>query len=208
MHVRQPECVLDEVKYDGVVCSPAVQIRRIAFANYAPDHFRGMPMNILKFDYDQERNFASPDAKLAYINDKSQYSDIFFKEKLKPMNGWAVPFVTGHRYRVSWANNLDFTQMNIQLSERWEPNDKQVQFNIPFIDAREAINVTDTDTGIQIMDKTLLLAATTHETGTNLLQNETEIREFDLLIHPPNSPNIKRKNLTLLGLQCISGVCP
>lgn len=156
-----------------------------------------MPMNILKFDYATVNAFSTPDAKLAYINDKTQYSDIFFKEKLKPMNGWAVPFVTGHRYRVSWANNLDFTRMNIQLSERWEPSDKAVQFNIPFIDAREAINVTDTDTGFQIMDKTLLNAASTWETGSNLLQNETEIREFQLLIHPPNSPNVTRKNLLL-----------
>ncbi len=80
--MRQPECVLDEFVYDGVVCSPDVQIRRIAFTGYTPDTFRGMPMNILKFDYATINAFSTPDAKLAYINDKTQYSDIFFKEKL------------------------------------------------------------------------------------------------------------------------------
>lgn len=88
----------------------------------------------------------------AFIADTSNRSEIFWKEKLKPNNGWAVPYVTGHRYRVTWANDLDYTRMNVQVSERWQPADKEVIFMLPFVDAREAINVTRTDTGEQIMD--------------------------------------------------------
>jgi len=33
---------------------------------------------------------------------------------------WAVPFVTGHKYKISWGyTGLDFDQMQVDLSERW-----------------------------------------------------------------------------------------
>ena len=33
---------------------------------------------------------------------------------------WAVPFVTGHKYNISWGyTGLDFDQMQVDLSERW-----------------------------------------------------------------------------------------
>ena len=35
------------------------------------------------------------------------------------MNGWALPYVTGHRYRVHWESGLDFASMKIEVSERW-----------------------------------------------------------------------------------------
>jgi len=42
LHVQQEnECELDEVAFDGVVCEPGVQVRRVAFYGYAPSHFRG-----------------------------------------------------------------------------------------------------------------------------------------------------------------------
>ena len=105
-HVQQPECILDTAMFDGVTCDPTVRIRRVAFHGYQPDHFTGMTMNILP--YDQSLVNALPD-KQAYIDDGSNYSGIFWKEKLKPSNGWAVPFVTGHKYRITWANDLDYT---------------------------------------------------------------------------------------------------
>jgi len=86
----------------------------------------------------------------AFIADTSNRSKLFWKEKLKPSNGWAVPYVTGHRYRVTWANDLDYTQMKVEVSERWQPADSEVIFMLPFVDAREAINVTRTDTREQI----------------------------------------------------------
>ena len=43
-----------------------------------------------------------------YLDDESNYSVVIFKPKLKPSNGWAMPFVTGKRYRIHWAEGLDF----------------------------------------------------------------------------------------------------
>lgn len=68
-------------------------------------------MNILPYDNGMVSALAD---KQAYIDDGANYSNIFFKEKLKPSNGWAVPFVTKHKYRVTWANDLDFTKMMVE----------------------------------------------------------------------------------------------
>lgn len=121
-HVMQPECATDAASidmYDGVVCDSSVEIRRITFKGYEPGHFRGMEMNIYPYDKVSvdTRSEADNDAFLA---DTSNRSQIFWKEKLKPGNAWAVPYVTGHRYRVTWANDLDFTEMRIEASERQE----------------------------------------------------------------------------------------
>lgn len=89
-----------------------------------------------------------------------------------------MPFVTKHKYRITWANDLDYTRMLVEPSERWTVDDENLLFTLPFVDAREAINVTDTRSGNQIMDETLMLPQAQWETGHNLLQNATEIREF------------------------------
>jgi len=55
--------------------------------------------------------------------------------------------VTGHQYRLTWANDLDYTRMRVEMSSRWTDGDLDTLFTLPFVDAREAINVTDTRTG-------------------------------------------------------------
>ena len=91
------------------------------------------------------------------------------------------------------------------MSERWEQTDKEVRFVLPFVDAREAINVTRTDTGEQIMDKTMLNAKSTWITGSNWLQNDTDIREFQFVV---NGADPTLSEIKLRGLQCIHGDCP
>ena len=44
-HLEQPECQFDAAtrdKYEAVICSSDVQIRRIVWYSYSPGHFRGM----------------------------------------------------------------------------------------------------------------------------------------------------------------------
>ena len=67
---------------------------------------------------------------------------VIYKSKLKPSNGWAMPFVTGHRYRLHWAEGLDFESMKIEVSERWQDTDNFVLVNMNFTETREAINFT------------------------------------------------------------------
>lgn len=56
------------------------------------------------------------------------YSIVPFKMKMEPNNAWALPMVTGYRYKVHWQFGLDFTQMTMNLSEWWSPHDKSIVF--------------------------------------------------------------------------------
>ena len=141
-----------------------------------------MNLNILPFD-NPMINAMSTTKTEAYIADTSKYSFIPWKDKLKPNNGWAVPYVTGHKYRVTWANDLDFTQMMVEISDRWQSSDLNTFFSLPFVDSREAINVTDVSPtsatkGLQIADRTLIdKSANLYLSGDNWFQNETK-QEF------------------------------
>lgn len=101
-------------------------------------------MNIIQYDLNTVNVMSEADLT-NLKTDSASRSKIFWKDKLKPNNGWAVPYVTGHRYRLTWANDLDFTQMDVEVSERWATGDEDLLFVLPFVDAREAINVTRRD---------------------------------------------------------------
>ena len=103
-------------------------------------------MKIANWDHATENGLTTDEDRQAYLDDRSNYSTVPFKEKQKPTNGWAMPYVTGHRYRVHWAEGLDFTQMKVEISERWEEEDNYLRFSMNFTDSREAINFT-TDYG-------------------------------------------------------------
>mgnify|MGYP000341654446 CR=1 FL=1 len=97
-HLDQPECTKDLDVYNGVVCTKAAQVRRIAFHGGTPGNLlKGMPLKILKFDATQEA------LGKAYIDDKNNYSQINQKDSGDPGSAWTAPFVTGHKYRISFG---------------------------------------------------------------------------------------------------------
>ena len=76
----------------------------------------------------------------AYILNQENYGTIAFKPKLKPKNSWAVPMITGHKYKIHWGTTgLDFEQMQLSLSQRWEETDRPIYIVHNFTDGREAI---------------------------------------------------------------------
>jgi len=90
--------------------------------------------------------------------------------------------------------------MDVEVSERWTSNDGDIRFVLPFVDAREAVNVTRRDStsfGTQIDDKTLLESTTTWTTGYNWLRNETEVREFEFVV---NGADTDISKIRLTGL--------
>ena len=104
----------------------------------------------------------------AYLDDdsRSHTQAIFFKEKLDPGNGWAVPFVTKHKYHIHWGIGLDFEQMMVYISERWEENDEKIIFHTNYTDVREAFNFTNMATGEQIrVDGMLTVSENDLESG-------------------------------------------
>jgi len=50
-----------------------------------------------------------------YLDDRDNYST---KEwKFKPSKNWAVPFVTGHKYKIHWGvTGIDFETMRWSVS--------------------------------------------------------------------------------------------
>jgi len=59
----------------------------------------------------------------AYYANASNYAHIPFRMKTRPMMAWAIPIVTGHKYKIHWQWGLDFTQMQIDLSPHWKTPD-------------------------------------------------------------------------------------
>jgi hypothetical protein len=129
--------------YDGVICDNRVAIRRVAFYGFNDAKiFDGMPLHVLKYD-DDKVNFMTTTQHESYINNVQNYGKVIYTQKLDPGSSWAMPVVTGHKYRIHWSETpLDFNRMKLELSERWEQNDKDVYFVQNFTDTRVAINVT------------------------------------------------------------------
>ena len=43
--------------------------------------------------------------------DPVNYSVVPYRPKLDPTKGWAMPFVTGKKYKIHWKEGLDFEKM-------------------------------------------------------------------------------------------------
>ena len=72
-----------------------------------------MEFKVLKFDDNLFIN-NNNNATDYYLNAvPTDYSIVPFRQKLDPKNHWAMPFVTGHKYKIHWRFGLDFTQMQI-----------------------------------------------------------------------------------------------
>jgi hypothetical protein len=77
--------------------------------------FRGMGFKILRYDDDIRAEFG--DNITAYLGGnmtnytsiKEQHGSMIFKKSKDPSNGWATPFVTGHKYKISFGmTGLDY----------------------------------------------------------------------------------------------------
>jgi len=83
--------------------------------------FELMGLKILKYDdtieaLKDELTEAGLAKKKAYIDDKSKenYTTINWKLFERPSSAWTSPFVTGHKYKISWSKvGLDFEDMKL-----------------------------------------------------------------------------------------------
>ena len=116
-HLLQQECS-ESALVGGIICDNSVQVRRIAFHAGVPSHFTGMPMKIARYDNALVASLKASDELEAYLDSNDNYSQIEYKMKEKPMKGWAMPYVTGHKYRVHWQRGLDFEEMRMEVTYR------------------------------------------------------------------------------------------
>lgn len=140
-------------EYDGLICSSQVQIRRLAFYNYAPAVMVGAAINVLKYEDSLVGAFDNV-TLAAYLANGSAYSVIPFKQIGNPGNGWAVPFVTKHKYKIHWGTSLDFNGMQCDISDQWATTDYNLNLAFNFTEARARVNIT-TDGGL-ILNTTLI----------------------------------------------------
>ena len=97
-------------------------------------------MRIAKYD-DSEMAKKTAAELTAYTSDLSNYSAAYMTVLKDPGYSWAIPYVTGHKYRFFYdKGQLDMTRMKIEVSTRWQPTDKYVLFNLPYVDNREDID--------------------------------------------------------------------
>jgi hypothetical protein len=159
-HLEQPECRVDMQVFDGVVCDNSVQIRRVAFHAVTPNSMNYMPMRVLRYD-DALLSSLGALEKEKYIADKSHYGRVRFTEKLDPGMAWAMPVVTGHKYRIQWTDDsaLDWMNLKLELSHRWTQQDKQVYFVQNFTDTRVGMNVKYTNGASQTFENNTILSS-------------------------------------------------
>jgi hypothetical protein len=86
-------------------------------------------------------------------------------------NGWRFPIVTGHRYRLHWAEGIDVERMDISIGQKWEETDDSVYLMTNFTDVRASINLT-TSGGELIANETFInTPASEHLMGDNVVYN-------------------------------------
>lgn len=100
-HNVQPECEVDLPVYNGIICNGSVQIRRVVFDSYKPDIFTLMDLKVLQWD-DNVVGAMNNETKNQYVLNADSYSIFPFRPKIEPANAWAIPIVTGHKYKIHW----------------------------------------------------------------------------------------------------------
>jgi hypothetical protein len=176
-------------------------VRRITFDAYSPNIFEGMEMKILKYDDDLIDSMNTTTFE-NYLTLGESYSDVPFKPKKDPSNAWAMPYVTGHKYKVHWRSGLDWMKMRMTMSERWSVSDKDVYIVMNFTDIRAAIDMV-TPAG-NVSNATLLnVAKKDWESGHNVVYNDTETREIHIIA---NGVNYLKNPVTMNAYRCI-GPC-
>jgi hypothetical protein len=124
-----------------------VQVRAVWFFGYAPSHFNNKVLKIAQFDQDLRKEQIDLALLEEYLDDADNYSLMNSHAYV-----WAVPYVTGHSYRLHWNDGLDFTRMSLQQSPRLEETDEPIWFYLNVTAKREAINVTTCDGGHRFLN--------------------------------------------------------
>lgn len=76
------ECILDTNVFDGHICKPTVQVRRIAFHGM-PTTFKGTAMHFRQYDDSMTSNLDAT-SLAAFNKDASAYSEFFMRQKKDP----------------------------------------------------------------------------------------------------------------------------
>jgi len=139
------------------------------------NRFTGQKMKVL--NYDDELLPEDPAELETYLKDADRYGVVDYRDKTDPSKSWAIPFVTGHKYKAHWGIvGLDWDGMKMQMSERWSESDKPIYMVHNFTEQRHAIEVDNrgqeitNDTWIESWDPS---GATKYDLGQHIVINES-----------------------------------
>ena len=139
-HLNVDGCVRNESIFNGLVCNENVTIRRVEFSGLEDsDSFSLQDLYILN----DQGNSPGVYAELPYISVN---------------NSWAVPFVIGYTYNLSWASEADFTEMIISPGKLIEATDAAITLVFNHTDYRETYDVTGYTNGTAIDNSTVPLS--------------------------------------------------
>ena len=98
----------------------------------------------------------------------------------KPGQGWALPYITDHKYRIHWNEGIDFTRMRMEMSQHWVDTDDPVTIYMNFTNIREEVRfTTEYGNGQVIANDTLnTVPANDLALADNFVQNNTDDNYF------------------------------
>lgn len=132
------------------------------------------PLHILQYD-DSVMNSFDNTTMQAYIGNSTLYSTVEWRLQANPYAAWAFPVVTGHKYKLHWGSGIDWTQMEMDLSELWAPSDLDTVFVINFTDVRA--NIAFDVNGRAVLNNSFNIDDTSyHQLGANVVYNDTPTR--------------------------------
>jgi len=207
-HLEQPECKVSQAVHNGVICT--VPVRRVAFYGLEPASlFAGMAAYIAPWDDRLTQPMNAVDRDL-FLNDKTKFGFVL-QSKNNPSKCWAIPVVTGHKYRIHWANTgLDFEKARVQMSERWEKTDGDVYFVQNFTDVRVQINVTYN--GVQTNNNSIPIMRNQWGMGQHAVYNDSKImpypKEFHFVLNGKDRSLYKTREMKFVGVRCFDPCLP
>jgi hypothetical protein len=96
-----------------------------------------MRFNVLRYDDDMFLEGGGTINKTEYLLNETNYGLFEFRPKLDPSAGWAIPIVTGHKYKIHFGvTGLDFESLQIDLSEEWRETDNDIYLVHNWTDVR------------------------------------------------------------------------
>lgn len=185
---------------DGITVPSTRQVRRMLINGVKPSSYKNKLMYILAYD-ESALSKMTEEARTAFLNDKSNWSPV--DNRAPGGDAWTFPIVTGRKYKVYFDGGDDFESIDIELSEKWDTNDLDVQMTFNLTGKYEAINVTSLNDNKVIKNGTLLSDNTGElVTGAHVFNNATG--EYTILF---NGARASRSRLTVKPLRCASGDC-
>jgi hypothetical protein len=205
-----------------VKCNDSVVIKRIMFYTISPSgNFNFRNVNVNRLDgasIPTEGDLATPGRLLAAGDPAISSLEMTKNGKNKPISStWAVPFVMGFKYNITWGLGIDWEKFNIQTFDFAAGDWAHLVF--PFVDHREHFTVnrgsipagTDT-TAVGFVDPTLATnrgtaqLASSDSYGTYRFDNVTT-KVFELMVNGVDVGTVQKGDALVTGIRCYGDHC-